>query len=145
MGNQNREQRDSCIQNGSDRRVNRLLSPGNEEERNSDVRDPQHQGWEPFLQAARQLYTLDKNDRNAKQKTKEDAKSDQCDRTDFLYRDLDPHKGGTPDRAQQDKYKPVFEFQGLLLLNNALSPVSALALFINRRRVPRHGICEMAA
>ena len=49
------------------------------------------------------------------QHMEEDANSDQRDRTDLLYGDLDPHKGGAPDRAKQYKYQPVFELQNILL------------------------------
>jgi hypothetical protein len=65
---------------------------------------------------------LDIDHYDSEQKTKEDTESDQCDRSDLLHSDLDPHKGGAPDRAQQKKDKPVFEFQGILLDLQLLFP-----------------------
>src|SRR5512138_314688 len=116
MGDQNGKEGDRGVQDGSHRRVDGLLAPRDQEEGNGYIGNPQDQQRSPFLAAARQLHTLDENDCDAKEQSEESAEGDQRDRTNFLHGDLDPHEGGTPDRAKQYKYKPMFRFHVVLLI-----------------------------
>ena len=64
-----------------------------------------------MLGRARKWDALNENDYESKKQTEEHPKGDQRDWSQFLYRDLDPHKGGTPDRAQQNEDDPMFNLQ----------------------------------
>ena len=90
MCDDDRKQRHRGVEDGGHGRVDGLLTPGDEKERDGDIGNAKQKDREPFLKPARQGGALNKDDDQCEEESEQHTESNQGDRTDLRHGNLDP-------------------------------------------------------
>ena len=115
-----REERDRRGQDRRQRRLDRLLGPGDEQERDRDVDDRHHQQVAVDPPLARQRLVGDPDDGPQEERADDQPERDERERPEVVDRELDEQVARAPHEAEREEDQPV-------------DPVGAV---VHRRMIP---------
>ena len=101
-----REQRHGPVEDGGERRVDRLLAPGDERERDDDPQQRHDQQVEIGVSAARQMLPGDAHGEREDRSTDSQPASYQRERRERLDPDLDEQVAAAPREAERKEDEP---------------------------------------